>query len=99
MQTCEAGEHAWIDEWDGAGEEPDSSAPSVLVTAAVADGADHGAPEDEAATATTELAAEVTTASAEGDGDGTGLAVVGLVVGALGLVVGGVALASSRRPS
>ena len=34
VQSCEVGENAWIQEYDGTGEEPESPAPSILVTEA-----------------------------------------------------------------
>ena len=52
IQTCEVGENAWIDEWDGEGEEPESPAPSILVTEAAAEGG-----HDEETTETTEAGA------------------------------------------
>jgi uncharacterized protein YcnI len=101
IQTCEAGENAWIEEWDGEGEEPENLAPSVVVGEATTEGGheetatettEADAP-DEEATATTETAS-----SSEDDGDDA-LAVAALVVGGLGLAVGGVALARSRKPA
>ena len=52
IQGCEAGENAWIDEWDGTGDEPEHPAPSVMVVAGSADeGSDrHAAPRRRATT-------------------------------------------------
>lgn len=113
IQTCETGENAWIDEWDGTGEEPESPAPSIEVTEAEAEGGHgHGAAEAEDETETTVAEAEAegdhaeeagaaagTSSESGGDGDGTPLAIVALVVGGLGLAAGGLALSKSRSAS
>ena len=113
VQTCEEGENRWIEEWDGEGEEPERPAPSVEVIAAgeaaVAAG-DHHA-EDTAPsegdhhaedTATTgsgdhEETAASESSSSEDDSNAGTVAVVVLVIAAIGL--GGVALVRSRRPA
>ncbi len=69
IQTCVAGETAWIEETPEGGEEPEHPAPEVTLTA-----------------------------EADGDDGTDGVAVAGLVAGLLGLGLGGVALARSRRP-
>ena len=38
IQSCEEGENAWIEEWDGEGEEPERLAPSVVVREADEEG-------------------------------------------------------------
>jgi uncharacterized protein YcnI len=103
IQTCEAGENAWIDEWDGEGEEPESPAPSILVTEAAAEGGHDEettdtteAEEAEDVTDTTEATADDSSTS---DDDGNGLAVAGVVLGGLGLATGGVALSRTRTSS
>jgi uncharacterized protein YcnI len=102
IQRCTVGETAWIQEYDGEGEEPESPSPTVLIVAAEEEGDDHGATaeddhDDEAATE------DDTAATADSDGDdgdsATGIAVAGLVTGILGLAAGGTALARSRRSS
>lgn len=103
IQGCETGENAWIAEWDGTGEEPESPAPSVEVVAATAaDDDEHSDEATETTVATTGTTIEVaptTPASAGGSSDSSnGLAITGIVVGGLGLVVGGTALARGRRP-
>lgn len=103
IQSCETGENAWIEEWDGEGEEPEKLAPSVVVgEPAAAGGHDEETTEtteashDEEATDTTEVAG--TPASDDGDSDdGNGLGIAALVVGGLGLATGGTALARSRK--
>lgn len=96
LQTYSDGE---VVRWIGA---PDSEkpAPQVAVTAASEDA--HGAAghSEQEPAAAEEVAAEmeVAASSAESDdSDGNGLAIAALVVGALGLGVGGTALASTRR--
>ncbi len=104
IQTCEVGETAWIEPTVEGQDEPDHPAPAFEVTAAAAGGDD-----DHAASATTAAAAataaptsgaEVATASSDSTTASSTpgwVAVAGLVAGVLGLIVGGVALARSRR--
>jgi uncharacterized protein YcnI len=100
VQTCEEGENAWIEEWDGEGEEPDRIAPSVVVGEPEGD-AGHG----DGATVTTEMgddeeatdSAELAASSTEDDDDGNALAVAALVVAVAAAVLAGLALASARR--
>ena len=114
IQGCETGENAWVEEWDGTGEEPESPAPSVDVVAAPAGAGEQTAGATETSVAATDTTVEVSAsvpASTSGnngvasdsdsdsdDGGSDGLAITGIVVGGLGLVVGGTALARSRRP-
>ena len=105
IQTCEVGETAWIEPTVQGQDEPDHPAPAFAVTAAVAGDDDHGA----AATTTAAAAASnpsgaptsnaqvAATASTSDSGSTSGVAIAGLVTGVLGLIVGGVALARSRR--
>ncbi len=90
IQTCVEGETAWIQEYTGEGEEPEHPSPVVLVTDAEGDG--HGAE------ASDDDDAEEVAASEDGDDSdsATGIAIAGLVAGALGLIVGGTALARGR---
>jgi uncharacterized protein YcnI len=94
IQGCESGENAWIDEWDGTGDEPEHPAPSVMVVAAAGedgDGDGHGSSADVSET-------DTHTDSDSGDSSNT-LAIVALIVGALGLVAGGAALIRGRTAS
>jgi periplasmic copper chaperone A len=104
IQGCVEGANNWIEIWDGIGEEPESPAPSVTVVAATAGtGSDMHGDGDEAATATIVAvdAAADESAEADDDSDDDGgsdtLAIVGIVVGALALGVGGVALVKANR--
>ena len=105
VQTCAAGETAWIDE------DPASETPSPAVPVAAADGGHDDGSDDEHADETTttttadaeadeepaqEAAAE-TDVEDDDDDSSTGIAVAGLVVGTLGLLTGGAALATARR--
>jgi periplasmic copper chaperone A len=100
IQTCQKGETRWI-EVAGPGEteeDLESPAPVVALTAPAEDahgggGADavEGSEEHDAGTET-ETAAE----PEEDDGGSDGLAIAGLVLGGLGLITGGTALARSR---
>ena len=87
IQTYEGGE---VVRWIGA---PDSEepAPQITLTAADGDGADTAHAEEEDGTS------EEAATAASDDGDSNGLAIAGLVVGGLGLLTGGTALARSRR--
>lgn len=89
VQTCEKGENPWTEvPADGQDhEELEFPAPTVTVTEATGDG--HGEM-SEAATAP-----EATPERAEDDSDALGIA--GLVVGGVGILVGGTALARTRR--
>jgi uncharacterized protein YcnI len=91
IQTCESGaEVSWIEETPEGGEEPDHPAPAIALTESEGE---HGhGEEDEHA----EQAA-ATTVSSDDDGSSDSLAVVALIVGALGLLAGGYAVMSSRR--
>jgi uncharacterized protein YcnI len=99
IQTCTVGETAWIEEFDGEGEEPDHPAPAVAVVESEGDG--HGASsddtdDDEADVA--EVDTETAAATTDDDSDSsTGIAIAGLAAGALGLLTGGAALARSRK--
>ncbi len=92
LQTYSDGE---VVRWIGA-EGSDKPAPTLSVMAAddAAAGGHHqvGGPKTEETAATT-----AAPASDSGDGDSQGLAIAGLIVGALGLLFGGTALVVSRR--
>jgi uncharacterized protein YcnI len=93
IQTCVEGETAWIEEYTGEGEEPEHPSPAVLVTEG---SGDHHDAEAEEADGDVEVAA-TPAASTEDDDSSNGLAIGGLVLGALGLATGGAALAKSRK--
>ncbi len=90
VQTCDEGETGWTEvAADGQdAEELEHPAPTVTITAAEGDGHGAGTAEEPDATATAE--------SSE-DEDGNGLALAGLGTGIAGIVIGGVALARSRK--
>ena len=89
IQGCVDGSQtAWIQETPASGEEPEHPAPTVMLGAAD-DGHDQMASDDQGA--------EATSASSGDDDSGNGLAIVALVVGALGLIAGSAALFSNRR--
>lgn len=82
VQTCEEGEYAWIQIPEEGGEEPESPAPGVVLTASAGDG--HGS--------STEGHAE------EGSSDGIdAVSWAALILGGLGAVLGGVAFANTRQ--
>ncbi|HEV7492744.1 YcnI family protein [Baekduia sp.] len=85
-----------IARWIGA-PDADKPAPQVQVTAAAADHA-AAAPAAGGDTATTEnTSAPVTAVSSTDDSDSDTLAIIALIVGALGLLAGGAGLTSARR--
>ncbi len=90
VQTCEQGENPWTETAaDGQGpEELEFPAPLVTITAAEAGSDGHGADDAEDAPAA---------ATEDETDDGNGLALAGLGTGILGIVIGGLALARSRR--
>lgn len=100
VQTCETGANRWIEEWNGEGEEPEFPAPAVIVGAPAAE-----AGHDEATTETTNTTAAVgqdeaavtEDAPSDSDSSSNGLAIAALVVGALGLIAGGLALSRTRK--
>jgi uncharacterized protein YcnI len=103
VQTCTQGETAWVTVPVEGEAEPEHPAPVVALTASTGDehgGAtsdDHGDDAAAPADGTTDDVAAAADSGDDGDGDGTGLAIVALVVGGVGLATGGVALARSRR--
>jgi uncharacterized protein YcnI len=80
--------------WIGA-EGSDSPAPTVSVIAAPADAAATATPAATEAAATP--AATAATSSSDDGGSGNGLAIIALIVGALGLIVGVFGVLSGRR--
>jgi periplasmic copper chaperone A len=95
IQTCEEGQTDWI-EVPVEGQDPEElEHPAPAITVVAGDGSGHGA---EASTDdTTAVDGEQAAAVTEADDDSDALAIVALVVGALGLVVGGAALVASRK--
>ena len=88
LQTYSDGDVVrWIEVTPAGGQEPEHPAPVVSLTKA-AEGADH-----HAASAGTEAAASTSSDSSSSDT----LAIVAIVVAALGVILGGVALARSGR--
>ena len=107
VQTCTEGETAWIEETEDGAEEPEHPAPFVDVVAAEEGGHGGAAEEDEepmtdegttaADDDAEEAATEPVAASTDSDDGGSdGLAIGGLVLGALGLAAGGTALVKTR---
>jgi uncharacterized protein YcnI len=100
VQTCEAGETAWIENWDGEGEEPESPSPSVELVEA---GGHHGGDEADEDEHADEEGGGETVAVADGasqDDVDTArtIAVVGVVVGLIGIIVAIAALLKGRKP-
>jgi periplasmic copper chaperone A len=96
VQTCEVGQTDWIEPIVEGQEEPAHPAPVITLTAGAEDG--HGAAADTTTTVVETEEASVTVADGEDDSSSSnGLAIGGLVLGALGLLTGGVALARSGK--
>ena len=100
VQTCETGETAWIEPIVEGQDEPEHPAPVIVLTGAADD-----AHSDGAATTTTaapgggaeQASADSSDSSERSDSSGNGLAIGGLVLGALGLLAGGTALARTAK--
>jgi uncharacterized protein YcnI len=89
IQTYDSGEVVrWIEETPPSGEEPENPAPTLTLTA--------GGGEEEPENGESETASDADDTESD---DSNTLAVVALIVGALGLVAGGVALVQGRRRS
>lgn len=86
IQTCQKGETAWTEVAADGQDEHDLEHPAPTLTVTEVEDAHGHASESEAQDAETQ------------GSDGNGLAVAGLVVGALGLAVGGTALVRTRKP-
>ncbi len=105
VQGCVEGSSGWIEEWDGTGAEPDNPAPSVMVVAATgthgdgADASDAAAPSDTAAPAATVAIDGDASDAGDSAGSTNGVAIAGVVLGAVGVGVGTTALVTSRRKS
>jgi periplasmic copper chaperone A len=102
VQTYSDGEEvAWIEETPPGGEEPERPAPVLELTAAGADGGSAAREETTATTAAAgDEAASGDVASAQDDADAAmALGIVGIVVGAVGLLVALAALLARRRPA
>ncbi len=94
IQTYESGEVVrWIEETPPSGEEPEHPAPVLTLTAG-SDEHGGGGEAEESENGESETAAD---ADSDSDDDSNTLAVIALVVGALGLVVGAAAFVQSRR--
>ena len=93
IQTYDSGEVVrWIEETPPSGEEPESPAPVLTLTAG---GDDHGGGAEESEEGESETAAD--DSDDDSDDDGNTLAVVALIVGGLGLLTGIGAFVQSRR--
>lgn len=91
IQGCVGGaETAWIQSTPASGEEPEHPAPTVMLGAAE-EGHDHMAADDGS------TQSESASSPSSDDDSGNGLAIAALIVGALALIVGSVALVGSRR--
>jgi uncharacterized protein YcnI len=101
VQTYSDGEEvAWIEETPPGGEEPERPAPVLELTAADADGGSAAPEETTATTAAGDEAASDDVASAQDDADAArALGIVGIVVGAVGLLLALAALLARRRPA
>lgn len=97
VQTCEAGEMAWIEQWDGDGEEPEHPAPAVVIGEAEGAGHGHSGEEAEGEGKETVDGERASSTTADNSDSSTGIAIAGLAVGALGLVTGAAALLRTRK--
>ncbi|MET0489509.1 MAG: DUF1775 domain-containing protein [Acidimicrobiales bacterium] len=99
IQTCESGDEvSWIEATPEGGEEPEHPAPAIALTESDGEHT-HGEEGEEPAEDEHPDDAVTGTISSGDDSSSDSLAVVALIVGALGLLVGGYAVMSSRRAS
>jgi hypothetical protein len=96
VQTCVEGETAWITVPKDGEAEPEHPAPVVSLTNAPA-ADDDGNVDTATPVSSADGNADVATAASTDDDGGDGLAIAGIVVGALGLAAGGAALVRTRR--
>ncbi len=115
IQTCETGQTDWIEIAKAGEDEPEHPAPTITLTAASGDGhgsSAHDSGDDSVSSEPGSGATEPATGDSDGeaeasaeidqDGDdsgGNGLAIGGLVLGALGVVTGGAALVKTSKKS
>lgn len=99
VQTCVKGETAWIEEWDGTGDEPEHPAPAVKLTEASGD--EHGGSDDKAAddASSGDKAAAAGDSSDDGDSDSNGLAIAALGVSVVAIAAAGFSILSGRKRS
>ena len=96
VQTCEEGEHAWIQIPEEGGPEAESPTPGVTLVASTRSD-DHGSSETEETVPADESAdAEAPADETSPEGSNV-LSWAGLILGGLGAVLGGAAFATSRR--
>lgn len=95
VQSCVKGETGWV-ETAAEGQDPhelDAPAPTVIITPATGGDDSHATDEDQAAA----VSAQSEPSGDEDDDSGNGLAVAGLATGVAGLLLGGGALARTRK--
>jgi uncharacterized protein YcnI len=102
VQTCAEGENAWIENWDGEGEEPESPSPSIAL---VEEGGHHGDDAEEASSDEAEASSDEGEQAAAADAPSQddvdtarSIAMVGVVVGLIGVIVAIAALLKGRKP-
>ena len=96
VQTCVKGETAWIEEWDGTGEEPEHPAPAVKLTEAEGEhgGGGEAAEAEEASTGEEAAAADT---SSDDAGDSNGLAIAAIAVSVVAIAASGYSIVSGRK--
>ena len=98
VQKCAVGETAWIEEYTGDGEEPEHPAPAVKIGPAEEGEGDGGTETTVAAGDGSDEGESASGDGAEDDDDSSnGLGIAGIVLGGLGLITGGAALATTRK--
>jgi uncharacterized protein YcnI len=102
LQTYEGGEVVrWIEEVPADGEEPEHPVPTLTLVASTGDahgGGDDEATEEEGEAEEAETDGEAAATTDESSSDSDTLAIVALIVGGLGVVLGGLALIRRRTP-
>ncbi|KAA1418692.1 YcnI family protein [Nocardioides humilatus] len=97
VQTCEKGETGWTEEAADGQDPEELEHPAPLVTITEADGEGHHGGDMDGEEHRDKDADHGDKDADKDDEDGNGLALAGLATGILGIVIGGVALARSRK--
>jgi uncharacterized protein YcnI len=96
IQTCEEGEHAWIEIPEEGAAEPEEPAPGITLTASASEG-EQGSTGSEETQPDEEEAASDAPAEDPTAQEGNVLSGAGLVLGGVGAALGGIAFATTRR--
>ncbi|HTO00340.1 MAG TPA: YcnI family protein [Microthrixaceae bacterium] len=102
IQTCEVGQTDWIEIAKPGEDEPQHPAPTITLTATTEEhgssgSVDNGSAEDVSSGDASDSGSKESAADSSDESSGNGLAIGGLVLGALGFVTGGAAFAKASK--